>query len=62
IIALGQHTRSNGVEHGLTSSTFDNTHCHTTSGKACHHRPWTAHTDGQRLELHAIKTLGQHTR
>ena len=53
IIALGQHTRSNDVEHGMPSSTFDNTHGNTTSGEVCHHRPWTAHTVRQRQAWHA---------
>ena len=53
IIDLGQHTRSNDVEHGMPSSTFDNTHGHTTSGEVCHHRPWTAHTVKQHQAWHA---------
>ena len=39
IIALGQHIRSDGVEYGMPSSTFGNTHGHTTSGEVCHHHP-----------------------
>ena len=34
IIALGQHTRSNNVEHGMTSPSLDYTHGRTTSGVA----------------------------
>uniref|UniRef100_A0A3Q7FIQ6 Uncharacterized protein n=1 Tax=Solanum lycopersicum TaxID=4081 RepID=A0A3Q7FIQ6_SOLLC len=47
IIALGQHTR---------------THGRTTSGVACHHRLWPAHTDRRRWACHAIIALKQHTR
>ena len=44
IIAFGQHKRSNDVERGLPSSPLGSTHGPTTSGVACHHRPWTANT------------------
>ena len=53
IIDLGQDTQSNGVVHGMPSSTFDKTHGHTTSGGTCHHCPSTAHTVRQRRAWHA---------
>ena len=31
------------------------------SGVACHHRPWTAHTEGLRRACNDITTFGQHT-
>ena len=40
IIAFWQHTRSNDVERGVTSSPLGSTHGRTTSGVACHHSPW----------------------
>ena len=60
IIALGQHTRSNDIEHGVPSSPLDNTHGHTTSGKACHLCPSTACTVKRRRAWHAHMGLGQH--
>ena len=44
ITALGKHTRSNDVERGITSPPLDSTHGKTTSGVACHHFLWAAHT------------------
>ena len=61
IIAFGQHTRSNDVGHGMTSPPLDSTHGRMTSGVACHHRLWAAHTVERRRERHAIRALGQHT-
>ena len=60
IIALGQHTRSNDIEHGVPSSPLDNTHDHTTSGKARHLCPSTACTVKRRRAWHAHMGLGQH--
>ena len=33
------------VKRGMRSSPFDSTHDRTTSGVACHHRPWIAYHD-----------------
>ena len=54
IIAFGQHTRSNDVGRGMPSSPFGNTHCRTTSGVACNHRLWEAHTVERRQAWLAI--------
>ena len=62
IIAFGQHTRLNDVGRGMTSPPLDRTHCRTTSGVACHHRIWAAHTVERRRAWHAIITFGQHKR
>ena len=62
ITAFGQHTRSNDVGRGMPSLPFGITNGRTTSGVACHHRPWTAHTVERRRAWHAITALGQHTR
>ena len=62
IIASGQHTRSNDVGRGIRSSPLGSTDGRTTSGVACHHRLWAAHTVGRRRALHAIIALGQHRR
>ena len=43
ITAFGQHSRSNEVRHDMPSPPLHCTHGRTTSGVACHHRPWTAH-------------------
>ncbi|TMW89007.1 hypothetical protein EJD97_017770 [Solanum chilense] len=40
----------------------NHTHCRTSSGVACHQRPWTAHTIGLGGALHAIMALWKHTR
>ena len=60
IIAFGQHTRLNNIGRGMTSPPLDRTHCRTTSGVACHHRIWAAHTVEQRRVWHAIITFGMH--
>ena len=60
IIALGKNTRSNDIEHGVPSSPLDNTHGHTTSGKACHLCPSTACTVKRRRAWYAHMDLGQH--
>ena len=62
ITALGQHTRSNDVGRGLPSLPLGSSHGRTTSGVACHHRPWTTHTVGRRRAWNDIIALGQHTR
>ena len=62
IIAFGQHTQSNDVRRGMTSPPLDRTHCRTTSGGACHHRIWAAHTVERRRTWHVIITCGQHKR
>ena len=41
---------------------LDSKHGQRTSGGACHHSPWTAHTTRQRQEWHAIVSIGVHTR
>ena len=46
ITALGQHTRSDDVGCGMLSSPLGSTNSRTTSGVACHHRPWIAHKVG----------------
>ena len=58
IIALGQNTRSDGVGHGMPSSPLDSTDGRPSSGVACHHSPWTAHTVGQSRAWHAIIAFG----
>ena len=45
ITALGQHTWSDDVGCGMTSPPLDSTHDRTTSGVACHHHLWVAHTN-----------------
>ena len=40
-LALGEHTRSDNVGCGKTSSSLDNTQRRTTSYVACHHPLWT---------------------
>ena len=62
IIAFGQHTRSNDVGRGMTSPPLDNTHGRPTSGMACHHRLWAAHTVERRRARHDITALRQYTR
>ena len=46
----------------MPSSPLGSTHGRTTSGVACHHRLWTAHTEERRRAWHDIITFGQHTR
>ena len=58
---LGQHTRSDDIGHGLSSYPLDNTHGRPKLGMTCHHRPWTAHTDGQRQVWPSIMILRQQT-
>ena len=59
--AFGQHTRSNDVGRGMSSSPLGSTHVRATSGVACHHRLW-AHTVERRRAWHAIFAFLQHTR
>ena len=61
IIALERNTWSNEVERGISSLPLDNTHDQTTSGLACHHGPWEAHTLRRRRSSHANIALGQQT-
>ena len=46
----------------MPSSPLGSTHSQTTSGMACHHLLWEAHTIERRRAWHDIATLGQHTR
>ena len=62
ITALGQHTRSNDIERGILLSPLGSTQGRTTSGVACHHRLWAAHTVERRRAWHAIIALGRQTR
>ena len=60
--AFGQHTRSNDVGRGMSSSPLGSTHVRATSGVACHHRLWAVHTVERRRAWHATIAFGQHTR
>ena len=62
IISLGRQTRSNDVRREMSSPPLDSTHGRTSSGVACHHRLWAAHTVERRLTWHAIIAFGQHKR
>ena len=62
ITALGLHRRSDDVGCDMTSSPLDSTHDRTTSGVACHHRLWVAHTIKQRQAWNDITTFGQYIR
>ena len=44
ITAFGQHTWSNDIRRDMPLLPFDSAHGRTTSGLACHHRVWAAHT------------------
>ena len=46
------------VGHDMTSPPSDSTHSRTTSGMACHHRLWEAHTIERHRAWHAIITFG----
>ena len=61
ITAFVQHTRSNDIERGILLSPLGSTQGRTTSGLACHHRLWAAHTVRLRRAWHDITALGQHT-
>ena len=56
--AFGQHTRSNDVGRGMSSSPLGSTHVRATSGVACHHRLWAAHAVERRRAWHAIIAFG----
>ena len=58
IIALGRQTRSNDVERGMPTPSLDSTHGRMTSGVACHHHLWAAHTIEHRRVWHANMALG----
>ena len=60
INAFGQYTWSDDVGRGMPSSTLGSTHGRMTSGVACHHYPWTAHTVGRRRAWHDFTALGLH--
>ena len=62
IIAYGRRTRSNDVRLDMPSPPLDSRHGRTTSGRACYHRLWTAHTVKRRRAWHDITSFGQHTR
>ena len=62
IIALGRQTQSNDVEGCMPCPPLESTHGRTTSGVACHHRLWEAHTVERSRAWHAIIALRQHTR
>ena len=58
----GRQTRSNDVRRDMPSPPLDSRHGRTTSGRACYHRLWTAHTVKRRRAWHDITSFGQHTR
>ena len=60
IISFGQHTRSNYVRRGMPSLPLSSTNGRTTSGVACHHHLWAAHTVERRWTWHASIALRQH--
>ena len=62
ITSFRQHTWSDYVGCGMTSLLLDSTHGRTTSGVACHHRLWAAHTGEPHPAWHAIIALGRQTR
>ena len=62
ITTHGRQTRSNGVGRDMPSPPLESTHGRTTSGVACHHHLWAAHTVERRRAWHAIISLRQHKR
>ena len=58
ITFFGQCTRSNDVERDMPSPPLESTHSRTTSGVACHHHLWAAHTVELRRAWHAIIAFG----
>ena len=60
IIVFGKHTQLNDVGRGMPSNSLDGKHSQTTSGVACHHRHWEAHTVKRRQEWYATIAFGQH--
>ena len=61
ITAFGEHTRSNDVVCDMPSPPLDNTLGTMTSGVACHHHRWAAHTAKRHRAWHDITFLGVHT-
>ena len=61
IISFGWQTRSNGVKRDKLSPSLDSTHSRTSSGVACYHRLYTAHTVERRWTWHDITAFGQQT-
>ena len=61
ITSFGQRTRSNDVGRDMPSPPLESTHGRTTSGVACHHHLWAAHTVERHHAWHAIISLRQHT-
>ena len=62
LTALGQHTWSEDVGCGMTSPPLVSKQGQTTSGVACHHHLWAAHTVERRRAWHAIIALRRHTK
>ena len=62
IIAYGQHKWSNDIGREMPSPPLESTHGRMTSGVACHHHLWAAHTVELRQAWHAIIAFGQHKR
>ena len=62
IIAHGCQTGSNDIWRDMPSPPLDSTHGRTSSGVACHHRLWVAHTVERRWAWHDITAFGQNTR
>ena len=60
ITAFGQHTWSNNVGRDMPSPPLDSTYNQMTSGVACHHPLWAAHTVELRRTWHAIISIGKH--
>ena len=59
-ITFGQHTPSNYVVRGMPSSPLGSTNGRTTSGVACQHHVWGAHTVERDRAWHASIAFGQH--
>ena len=62
IITLGKHKLSNNVRRDMSPPPLDSIHNRTTSGVACHHRLWAAHTVERSQAWHAIIALERQTR
>ena len=56
-----KHTRCNSNGRGMPSSPLGSTNGRTTSGVACHHLLWAAHTVERRQAWHAIVAHGRQT-
>ena len=61
ITAVGLQAFLDDVGHGMTSPPLNSTHDRMTSGVACHHRLWTAHTLERHQAWHAIIAFARHT-